>query len=131
MNIEHIECKKITIAVFRSGKIIITGARSMEQINDAYNFVNGLLKKNFNDVVRILIADRLNELNTAQNDSPKDEEQIPKKRGRRSKTATHRSYKPKVATGDAPDNSYDYGDEEWEEAPRKPKQGKITRRFGK
>ena len=32
-------CKKITVAVFKSGKIIITGARSMEQLELSYNFI--------------------------------------------------------------------------------------------
>lgn len=33
------DCKKITIAVFQSGCIIITGAQTMKQINDAYIFI--------------------------------------------------------------------------------------------
>jgi hypothetical protein len=32
-------CKKITIAVFKSGKIIITGGCSMEHIHTAYDFI--------------------------------------------------------------------------------------------
>ena len=32
-------CKKITVAVFKSGKIIITGARSTEQLELSYNFI--------------------------------------------------------------------------------------------
>lgn len=32
-------CKKITVAVFKSGKIIITGARSREQLELSYNFI--------------------------------------------------------------------------------------------
>ena len=32
-------CKKITVAVFKSGKIIITGARSNEQLEIAYHFI--------------------------------------------------------------------------------------------
>ena len=32
-------CKKITVAVFKSGKIIITGARSNEQLELSYNFI--------------------------------------------------------------------------------------------
>ena len=37
-------CKKITIAIFQSGSIIITGARSIEQIYDAYNFINNIFE---------------------------------------------------------------------------------------
>ena len=40
-------CKKITISIFQSGNIIITGARSLEQINDAYIFINKVLKKDY------------------------------------------------------------------------------------
>jgi TATA-box binding protein (TBP) (component of TFIID and TFIIIB) len=32
-------CKKITVAVFKSGKIIITGARSIEQLELSYHFI--------------------------------------------------------------------------------------------
>jgi len=46
------KCKKITISIFQSGNIIITGARSIEQINDAYNFINGILKENYNILKR-------------------------------------------------------------------------------
>ena len=35
-------CKTITIAIFQSGSIIITGARSLEQIYTAYNFINDI-----------------------------------------------------------------------------------------
>jgi TATA-box binding protein (TBP) (component of TFIID and TFIIIB) len=38
------DCKKITIAVFNSGKIIITGGNSFEQVVTSYNFINNLLK---------------------------------------------------------------------------------------
>lgn len=38
-------CKKITIAVFQSGCIIITGAQSLEQVNEAYNWMNNILLK--------------------------------------------------------------------------------------
>ena len=32
-------CKKITVAVFKSGKIIITGARTREQLEISYHFI--------------------------------------------------------------------------------------------
>ena len=34
------ECKRITMSIFRTGTIIITGARTMEQIHEAYRFLN-------------------------------------------------------------------------------------------
>jgi len=39
------DCKKITVAVFNSGNIIITGAQSNNQLNTAYEFINNLLKE--------------------------------------------------------------------------------------
>lgn len=41
------ECKKITISVFQSGNVIITGARNLKQIHDSYNFINNLFKENY------------------------------------------------------------------------------------
>jgi TATA-box binding protein (TBP) (component of TFIID and TFIIIB) len=41
-------CKKITIAVFQSGCIIITGANTIEQINDSYSFICNIIKDNYN-----------------------------------------------------------------------------------
>lgn len=36
-------CKKITIAVFKSGKVIITGANSLDQLDIAYQFIHKFL----------------------------------------------------------------------------------------
>lgn len=44
---EHPE-KIISIFVFESGSIIITGARSCNQINDGYNFINKYLLRKYN-----------------------------------------------------------------------------------
>jgi hypothetical protein len=44
-------CKKITISPFRTGSIIITGARHPEQLTDAYEFMNAVLRKH-PDVLR-------------------------------------------------------------------------------
>jgi len=41
-------CKKITIAVFNSGKIIITGGQSFNQIETAYEFIFNILSKERN-----------------------------------------------------------------------------------
>lgn len=41
-----LDCKKVTISTFQSGKVIITGARSTEQIDDAYAFINNIFKLN-------------------------------------------------------------------------------------
>jgi hypothetical protein len=45
------QCKKITISPFSSGKIIITGAREMDQINEAYEFFNEILKSHQRDIL--------------------------------------------------------------------------------
>lgn len=44
------ECKKVTIAVFQSGSLIITGARSLEQIETAYHFINNIFEMHHNDL---------------------------------------------------------------------------------
>ena len=46
-------CKKITISIFQSGSVIITGARSMEQILDAYNFINKVFKDNYDKIKKV------------------------------------------------------------------------------
>jgi TATA-box binding protein (TBP) (component of TFIID and TFIIIB) len=43
---EQCSCKKITIAVFQSGCIIITGAQENKQIDVAYEYFNNILKDN-------------------------------------------------------------------------------------
>lgn len=40
-------CKKITIAVFKSGKIIITGGQSVKQVSEAYKFIKNTLNSNY------------------------------------------------------------------------------------
>ena len=45
------QCKRITISPFSSGKIIITGAREMDQINEAYEFFNEILKTHQMDIL--------------------------------------------------------------------------------
>lgn len=39
-------CKTITVSIFQSGCIIITGAQSIEQIESAYKYINNILYKN-------------------------------------------------------------------------------------
>ncbi len=46
------DCKKITISPFRTGSIIITGAKHIEQLNDAYKFVNEVLSSHADIVLR-------------------------------------------------------------------------------
>jgi TATA-box binding protein (TBP) (component of TFIID and TFIIIB) len=46
------KCKKITISPFRTGSIIITGAKEPRQLMDAYNFMNGILSEHADQVLR-------------------------------------------------------------------------------
>lgn len=48
------DCKKITIAAFSSGSVIITGARQKQQIDDCYNFINNVFRDNFSKVKKVL-----------------------------------------------------------------------------
>lgn len=44
------QCKRVTIAIFGSGSIIITGSQSFEQLDKAYAFVCDILKTNLDEV---------------------------------------------------------------------------------
>ena len=50
------QCKRVTIAVFASGKIIITGGRSIEQLVDSYDFIKGVL----DDVEKFKMIEEIN-----------------------------------------------------------------------
>lgn len=45
-------CKKITISPFQTGQIIITGARTIDQINEAYRFMCGLIERHADEILR-------------------------------------------------------------------------------
>jgi TATA-box binding protein (TBP) (component of TFIID and TFIIIB) len=47
------ECKKITMSVFQTGKIIITGGRYLNQLEEAYTFLNKVLQDHAEDVLKI------------------------------------------------------------------------------
>jgi hypothetical protein len=47
------ECKRITMSVFQTGKIIITGGRYLYQLEEAYNFLNKVLQDHAHDVLRL------------------------------------------------------------------------------
>lgn len=47
---EEGSCKKITIAVFQSGCVIITGAQSHDQINESHDFITSVLNGNRNEI---------------------------------------------------------------------------------
>ena len=45
------ECKRITMSIFRTGRIIITGARELKQIDAAYTFLNNIFDKHHKTVL--------------------------------------------------------------------------------
>ena len=47
------DCKKITIAAFQSGSVIITGAKNMRHIEDAYRFINTVIQDNFDLIQKV------------------------------------------------------------------------------
>ena len=49
------QCKKITILAFQTGDIIVTGARKREQLDEAYEFMNQILKFHSKDILRPLV----------------------------------------------------------------------------
>jgi len=50
-------CKIVTISIFQSGNIIITGSSNIEQTMEAYEFINKILYDNYSLVVRFSILD--------------------------------------------------------------------------
>jgi TATA-box binding protein (TBP) (component of TFIID and TFIIIB) len=44
------KCKKITIAPFQTGKVIITGARNLEQLKDAKEFICDVISKHYGHI---------------------------------------------------------------------------------
>ena len=65
------QCKKITISIFKSGSVIITGAKLVEQIEDSYVFINNVFKDNFKDIVKMSILDYMDE-----NEEINDEDEL-------------------------------------------------------
>jgi len=51
------KCKNVTIFVFQSGSVIITGSNTMEQLEVAYKFTTNLFKIYFKDVRKITVQD--------------------------------------------------------------------------
>jgi TATA-box binding protein (TBP) (component of TFIID and TFIIIB) len=51
------QCKKITILAFQTGDIIVTGARKYEQLEEAYHYMNQILKRHSREILRPLSAE--------------------------------------------------------------------------
>lgn len=54
-DIDETCCKRITIAIFQSGKVIITGSNKMVQTEDAYKTINKIIMKNSQTIRRFTI----------------------------------------------------------------------------
>lgn len=50
------QCKKVTVSVFDSGKILITGANSFNQVNAAYTYICKVIVDNENDLKKTVPA---------------------------------------------------------------------------
>lgn len=48
------ECKKVTVSIFDSGKVLITGANSFDQVNEAYGYICNVVRSNMQEVVKVL-----------------------------------------------------------------------------
>lgn len=48
------QCKKVTVAVFESGNVLITGANTRQQIDDAYAFITMVLTKHVQLLRKVL-----------------------------------------------------------------------------
>ena len=66
------QCKKITISIFKSGSIIITGGRLIKQIEDAYKLINNLLKKYYHDIIKLSILDYIDNSEDSDTESQED-----------------------------------------------------------
>jgi TATA-box binding protein (TBP) (component of TFIID and TFIIIB) len=54
------KCKKVTIAVFESGNIVITGGRNIVHANAAYDYINDIIKENAKRFALINLSDIYN-----------------------------------------------------------------------
>ena len=49
-------CKRITIAIFQTGSVIITGARNQSQLDESYEFINKVLKQHAFETLKPISA---------------------------------------------------------------------------
>lgn len=60
------DCKKITIAIFQSGCIIITGSQSKQQIDECYDFINKVMYDNIDRIEKKVMVPVLSEPNLSK-----------------------------------------------------------------
>ncbi len=51
------DCRTITVAIFQSGEVLITGSASLDQMCDIYDIFIGIIRKHYCDIVTISICD--------------------------------------------------------------------------
>ena len=61
---EQYKCKRVTISIFHSGKILIIGGSKKEQIKEAYDYINELLIHHYFDIVRSSLKKQINDKET-------------------------------------------------------------------
>jgi TATA-box binding protein (TBP) (component of TFIID and TFIIIB) len=61
------QCKKITISIFKSGSVIITGGRLIQQVEDAYKSINNIFKKYYHEIIKLSILDFIENENENEN----------------------------------------------------------------
>lgn len=69
------DCKKVTIATFQSGNVIITGARQNIQTQDAYHYINKVFADNMANIMRTSTLE--DELDIPKKETLKDKKAIP------------------------------------------------------
>lgn len=50
-------CMTVSILIFKTGKIIITGGKDLHSTNSAYNFINSVLEENYDQIVSVALKD--------------------------------------------------------------------------
>jgi TATA-box binding protein (TBP) (component of TFIID and TFIIIB) len=54
-------CKKVTVSIFDSGKILVTGANSFEQVDDAYEYICKVIMDNKEELKKTITPVKTNE----------------------------------------------------------------------
>jgi len=70
-------CRKVTIAVFQSGSVIITGAQKLSQIDEVYSFITRLLTKQEDNIKKLILVNEDSMVNSiSQDDSMSQSKKI-------------------------------------------------------
>jgi len=52
------ECRRISVAVFGTGKVLIAGAKNNTQLYDTYNYIVKILQDNYSEIVQYGVEDK-------------------------------------------------------------------------